>query len=186
MATTDAARSRKGKNERETRCGHRKHNSTRESKGLGYLRMLLRNPGVPIAALDLSDAGAGHPGETVGEADHGDVIDRRALASYRRRLAEIDAGLDEAHDWSDNGRSEALAVEREAILEQVAAATGLGGRQRRTGASAERARIAVRKAIASAIARIDDRDAATAKLLRDTIRTGSACTYEPDPDRSVH
>jgi len=157
----------------------------RESKGLVHLRALLRNPGVPIGALDLSDAAAGHAGHRLDEADHGELIDRRALAEYRRRLNDLDAELDEADRWSDRGRSDALVAERDAILEQVAAATGLGGRVRRAGASAERARVAVRKAIAAAIARVDTVDPATARLLRDTIRTGSACTYEPDPDRPV-
>jgi soluble cytochrome b562 len=157
-----------------------------ESKGLAYLRTLIRNPGLPITALDLSNAIAGHPGEGIDEADRGEVIDRRALADYRRRLADIDTALDEAQSWSDDGRVAALTMEREALLEQVASATGLGGRRRGTGGSAERARVAVRKAIAAAITRIDDIDPSTAKLLRDTVRTGTACVYEPDPSRPVH
>jgi hypothetical protein len=159
--------------------------AVRESKGLVYLRTLLRNPHIMIAALDLSDVAAGHAGSSINEAGRGELIDRRALAEYRRRLAELDAELDQAEDWSDRGQAAALAVERDAILEQLAAATGLGGRQRRSGASAERARVAVRKAIAAAIARIDQVDTATARLLRDTIRTGSLCGYDPDPHRPV-
>jgi hypothetical protein len=158
----------------------------RETKGFDYLRTLLRNPGIPVTALALSSAAAGNPGVDVTQSSLGDVIDRRALDTYRRRLAEIDAELDEAAHWSDRGRADTLAFERDALLEQVASATGLGGRRRQVGGSAERARVAVRKAIAAAIGRVDDVDAATGRLLRDTIRTGTACMYEPDPHRPVH
>jgi hypothetical protein len=63
--------------------------------------------------------------------------------------------------------------------------TGLGGRRRRFGSAGERARVAVRKAIAAALTRIEDHDAALARLLRDTVRTGAACRYDPDPARPV-
>jgi hypothetical protein len=53
------------------------------------------------------------------------------------------------------------------------------------GGTAERARVAVRKAIAAALDRIDAADPATARLLRRTMRTGSVCRYEPDPDTPV-
>jgi hypothetical protein len=157
----------------------------RETKGFTHLRTLLRNPGLPVTAVALSSAAAAHSRIDVAQGSLGDVIDRRALDAYRRRLAEIDAELDEAAHWSDSGRTDALAVERDALLEQVASATGLGGRRRQVGGSAERARVAVRKAIAAAIARVDDVDAATGRLLHDTIRTGTVCTYEPDPHRPV-
>ncbi|MDQ1679570.1 MAG: hypothetical protein QOI42_429, partial [Frankiaceae bacterium] len=159
--------------------------AVRESKGFTYLRMLLRNPGVPVTALALSAAASGNAGHEIAEGGLGDVIDRQALDAYRRRLADIDAELDEADRWSDNARATALVVERDAVLGQVAAATGLGGRQRQSGGSAERARVAVRKAIAAAITRVDDVDAATGRLLRDSVRTGSVCSYEPDPHRPV-
>jgi hypothetical protein len=78
-----------------------------------------------------------------------------------------------------------LRLEREALLAEVSAATGLGGRPRRFSSTQERARVAVRKAIASALARIEARDAALARLLRDTVHTGTACRYDPDPGRPV-
>jgi hypothetical protein len=159
--------------------------AVRETKGFAYLRTLLRNPGVPVSALALSDMLAGHPGESVDEADRGEVIDRQALAEYRRRLAEIDEAIDNPGGGADDRRVDTLSAERDALLDQLAAATGLGGRRRRAGASAERARVAVRKAIAAAIARIEDVDTPEAALLRDTIRTGFACSYEPDATHAV-
>ena len=155
-----------------------------DMKGLHYLRALLQHPGTEVAALDLSAIVAGH-GTTVTEPDTGPQLDRQALSAYRTRLREIDEELDEAQSWADPVRVERIEAERAALLREVAGATGLQGRARAGGASAERARVAVRKAIAAALERIDEDDPATARLLRATVRTGSACRYDPDPDRPV-
>jgi hypothetical protein len=71
------------------------------------------------------------------------------------------------------------------LLDELGAATGLSGRARSTGASAERARVAVQKSVASAIRRVGEADPALGRLLRDTVRTGNLCVYEPDPARAV-
>jgi hypothetical protein len=154
-------------------------------RGLQYLRLLLDRPGVDIPALDLSDAAGGHAGVRVADADTGPLLDRQALATYRRRLAELDEDLAEADAWSDPVRAERLAAEREALLAQLAEATGLGGRTRAGASTRERARVAVRKAITAAIARIAEADPALGRLLRDTVVTGASCRYEPDPARPV-
>jgi hypothetical protein len=76
-------------------------------------------------------------------------------------------------------------VEREALLAQVAGATGLGGRPRGTPSALERARVAVRKAITAAEEQIGSTDPGVARLLRATVTTGGLCRYEPDPGRPV-
>jgi hypothetical protein len=154
-------------------------------RGLQYLRMLLDRPGADLSALDLSDAVAGHPGAQVAGGDAGPLLDRQALAAYRRRLAELDEELREADARADLALSERLTAEREALLAQVAEATGLGGRPRGTASARERARVAVRKAITAAEQRISSTDPALARLLRATVATGSCCRYEPDPGRPV-
>jgi hypothetical protein len=153
-------------------------------KGLHYIRYLLQRPGQDVEAADLAAAAAGHPGVTV---SHGgaDVIDAQALSAYRARLAEIDAELGEAESWADGARSGRLRLEREALLDEIGAATGLGGRRRQFGSAHERARIAVRKAIVSALDRIEQHDSSLARQLRDSVRTGGACRYHPDPARPV-
>jgi hypothetical protein len=156
-----------------------------ELRGLQYLRLLLDRPGVDVAALDLSDAAAGHAGTRVADADAGPLVDRQALAAYRRRLGELDEELAEADAWGDPVRAERLSGEREALLAQVAEATGIGGRPRMTAGGHERARVAVRKAIAAAVARIGAADPPLGRLLRDTVVTGGACRYDPDPHRPV-
>jgi hypothetical protein len=154
-------------------------------RGLHYLRLLLERPGIGVPALDLSDAVAGHPGEQVRDGGMGPLVDRQALLAYRRRLATLDDELARADARGDPGRAERLAEERAALLAQVAEATGLAGRPRATTSAMERARVAVRKAIAAAVARIGTVDPVVARLLRDTVVTGTACRYDPDPGRPV-
>jgi hypothetical protein len=155
-----------------------------DMKGLHYLRALLMRPTADVPALELAALIAGHA-TVLSEAHVGERADRQALASYRDRLRDIDGELAEARAWADSARVERLTVERDALLDEVRGATGLGGRPRVIGGSAERARVAVRKAIAAALSRVEEHDAATARLLRGSVHTGSSCRYDPDPDSPV-
>ncbi len=159
--------------------------AVREMKGFQYLRLLLRQPGVEIPALKLSDWVSGHPGGGVDDSGTGELIDRRALAAYRRRIADLDAELGEAREWADEARVARLRMEREALLDEISAAAGLGGRPRQAGATGERARVAVRKAVAAAIDRIAAVDPLLGRVLRDCVHTGAVCRYDADPARPV-
>jgi hypothetical protein len=117
--------------------------------------------------------------------DLGPALDPEARAAYRRRLSELEVELDEARAWADPVRADRLDAERSALIEELARATGLSGRPRRRGDTGERARVAVRKAIAAAIGRIEAVDPSTGWLLRRTISTGAVCRYDPDPARAV-
>jgi hypothetical protein len=150
--------------------------------GMQYLRLLLERPGIDVPALDLSAAGHGTP--AVADSDAGPIVDREALAAYRRRLSQIEDELAEADAAGDPEVSQRLTGERGALLNEIGAATGRRG-ARRAGAQSERARVAVRKAIASALARLEQHDPEVAHELRSTVRTGSTCCYQPDPFRPV-
>jgi hypothetical protein len=157
--------------------------SIREMKGLQYLGLLLAHPGRDISATELSGAAAGTTSLSMPNDSALPVVDDQALAAYRSRLAAIDDELDAADRSDDATRSQQLIAERDAIVAELRAATGLGGRTRTTGGTDERARVAVRKAIAAAISKIAEIDGSLARLLTDTVATGSVCRYEPDPDR---
>ena len=159
--------------------------AVRDVRGLHYLHLLLSRPGLDVPALALSDAVAGNVGARAVDGDAGPLLDRQALAAYRRRLGELDDELAEARAHADLAREQRLDQEREALLDQLRAATGLGGRARVAGGTHERARVAVRKAIAAAIDRIAAVDPSLGRLLVDTVSTGATCRYEPDPDRPV-
>jgi len=154
-------------------------------RGLHYVRELLAHPGEEISCLELASRVHGHPGPGVYQTDLGEILDAATKAAYRRRIDELDAELAEAEEWADIGRLEIAENERQAVIEQLTAAAGLGGRRRRAGAHDERARVAVRKAITAAVTRIEQHDPRLARILHLTIRTGTACRYEPDPDRPV-
>jgi hypothetical protein len=149
-------------------------------RGLEHLHTLLTRPGTEVSALRLA-GGA----ETVEQAGLGEVVDAQALAAYRARLVAIDTELDEADACGDQSRAEELMAERDALLAEVSAVTGLGGRPRTTGSGAERARVTVRKAIAAALETIHAADPVVARHLSTRVRTGLHCSYEPDPDAPV-
>jgi hypothetical protein len=157
--------------------------AVRDVKGLHYLRLLLARPGLDVPAVELSDAVAGRPGTGPMAAAGLEILDRAALAAYRQRLADIGTEIDEATAWTDPGRVAVLEDERDAVLAELRAATGLGGRARETSGTGERARVAVRKAVVAAIQRIAAVDRDLGRLLTHTVHTGSNCRYDPDPTR---
>jgi len=160
-----------------------------DSLGLRYLDLLLRSPGRELPALDLARLAAAAPspaGSIAADGLHdaagtpGDpVLDAQARAAYRERLASLDEDLDEADRWNDTERSSRLRAERDFLVRELTAATGLGGRPRRLGAESERARLNVTRAIRAAIARIGDRSPAAAAHLGQAVRTGTRCSYTP-------
>ena len=58
---------------------------------------------------------------------------------------------------------------------------GLGGRSRRAGSIAERARLNVTRALRSSLRRIAAADGALGSHLEITVHTGTVCLYSPDP-----
>jgi tetratricopeptide (TPR) repeat protein len=137
----------------------------RDSKGLRYLARLLAEPGREFHVLDLVAAvrpgrvttGAPAKSHTVPDAgDAGELLDGRAKAAYRRRLAEIDDDIGDAQALGDLARAAQADAERDVLLRELARAVGLGGRDRRAGAASERARSAVTRALRQGLARIRD------------------------------
>ena len=161
----------------------------KHSKGLAYLAELLGRAGQEIHALDLVSSGGDGVATTAAEdglrvqSDDGagPALDPRAKAAYRERVDELRADIAEAQEWNDPERAARAQAELEAIAEQLASATGLGGRDRQAASSAERARISVTRAIKSAVDRIDAESPALGGHLRTTIHTGTFCSYTPDP-----
>ncbi|WP_166459296.1 ATP-binding protein [Amycolatopsis pithecellobii] len=144
----------------------------RDSKGLRDLGALLAAPGRPVAALDLAGV--------VVESDTGPMLDTHARTAYQRRLRELETEADDADATGDAGRAAKIGAEREALLAELTRAYGLGGRDRRAGSSAERARTAVTARISYAIRRIAGTDRALAEHLRRCVRTGTFCVYDPE------
>ena len=75
-----------------------------------------------------------------------------------------------------------LRHERESLIAELSRATGLGGKSRPAGSSAERARLNVTRTLRHAIKHLEDAVPALAAHLDRSIRTGNFCAYEPDDE----
>jgi hypothetical protein len=151
----------------------------RPLRGLAMLARLVEQPGREVHVLDL----AAEPDDDRAVADAGDageVIDARARQAYQQRITELREQLDEAERFGDLGRADRARQELEMLMEQLSAAVGLGGRARRVGSAAERARITVQRRVREAIKRIAEHEPELGKHLDWAIRTGTFCAYEPD------
>lgn len=142
--------------------------SLADAKGLHDLRVVLQAGGGEVQARTLvglpTDAGADR------------VLDATAMAAYRARLTQLDSAIEDA---VDDGRADRLRAERSALVHELAAATGLGGRPRRLGDDGERARKTVSARVRDALAKIEAVHPQLAAHLRAAVRLGTTCRYAP-------
>ena len=108
-----------------------------------------------------------------------EILDDRARAAYRDRLRSLEDEIAEATDDADLARAERLRDERAFLLRELSAALGLGGRARRLGDDADRARKAVTMRLRDVIGRLDQPLPELARHLRSAVRTGRSCSYDP-------
>lgn len=162
----------------------------KDLKGLRYIARLLAEPSREFHVLDLVAAEEGttigkkrgEPGlEASGLGDAGEILDEQAKAAYRRRLNELEDDAEEARSLGDSERASRAEEERDRLTGELARAVGLGGRDRRAGSAAERARVSVTRAIRAALAKVQEHNPALGHHLDRTIRTGTFCSYAPDP-----
>lgn len=162
----------------------------RDLKGLHYVARLLAEPGREFHALDLvathsrpeAVEGGTEPSlEPSGLGDSGELLDPQAKSAYRSRLGQLDEEIEEARSFGDAERAARAEQERDFIVREIARAVGLGGRDRRAGSAAERARASVTRAVRTALAKIRQHSPVLGGHLDRTIRTGTFCSYAPDP-----
>lgn len=152
----------------------------KHSKGIAYVHLLISNPGREWHALDLAQMieGAALAPE-LKSSDAGNVLDETARVQLKARLQDLEVDIAEARQMNDAERAASAQDEIEAITQSLSEAFGIGGRSRKVGSAAERARMAVSKAIRGAIDKIEQRSPATGSHLRRAIKTGIFCSYEP-------
>ena len=169
------------------------------TRGLDCLRYLLRHPGreihvselvatlteVPAPALLGAWREAGGLTLTTGLQDAGPILDSQAKADYKRRIDDLRKDMEEAERFNDSYRAAESRRELDAIAQQLAAAVGLGGRDRRVSSEADRARSAATKRIKESINRIAEVIPSLGWHLAARIKTGYFCSYNPHPDRPV-
>ncbi|MEM9563376.1 MAG: hypothetical protein AAGA93_12200 [Actinomycetota bacterium] len=145
----------------------------KSSKGLVDLAALLDVPGREIPAVDLTGG--------VSTVADDEVIDAEARRRYEDRVRELQADIDEAEAGNDLAMAERHRVELDALVDELTAAIGLGGRHRRLGSESERARSAVTQRLRTTIRRIADLDDDLGAHFRNSISTGTYCAYRPHP-----
>jgi hypothetical protein len=164
----------------------------KDTKGMAYLATLLLNPEREFHALDLAggapsggaveSARAADPDLVAGDlGDAGEMLDAEARRAYKARLVDLKEELGEAERFNDPERAAGLRAEIDALTGELARAMGLGGRSRKAGSIAERARLNVTRAIAAVQKKIVAEHPGLAEHLNATLRTGIFCSYNPDP-----
>ncbi|MEQ4715608.1 AAA family ATPase [Nonomuraea sp. B19D2] len=151
-----------------------------DAKGLRDLHTLLSRPGDDVPAVLLLDPEGGEVVVAARRMGGDDVLDEEAKSRYRRRLARLDDEIDRAAELGDDRRAAEFDRERAALLEELRAAAGLGGRTRRLGDEAERARKTVTARIRDVLGKLDRAHPELAAHLRAAVSTGSTCRYQPD------
>lgn len=172
-----------------------------DSRGLHYLAQLLQHPHKELHALQLVTAGVdlseSDPQRAIQRSedelnaserlaisrlpDAGEVLAPRARSAYKQRLADLQTELDEARTFHDLARIEQLQEAIAFLTQELAQAVGLGGPARKASSSAERARVNVTRTIRAALKRITENHPVLGRHLTQTIKTGSYCSYSPDP-----
>jgi tetratricopeptide (TPR) repeat protein len=179
--------------------------SLKDTKGLGYLAHLLRHPAIEFHVLDLVGGIAGQRDEDetnqlarglprgdenlenagihIGSlGDAGEMLDEQAKAAYRRRLSELREDLEEAKELGNVERAEQAEQEIDALTRELSRAVGLGGRNRKAASASERARQSINKTIKAVLEKIAESDAGLGEILSRCIKTGTFCSYQPEPD----
>ena len=146
----------------------------KSSRGLEMLAKLVAEPNRELHVLDLDGA------ELVDTGDAGEMLDAEAKRAYKARILELREALEEAASWNNTARAERARDELEALEAELARAAGLGGRDRRVGKAAERARVNVQRRITDALRRLGDANEELGRHLTSAIKTGTYCSYAPD------
>lgn len=165
----------------------------KESKGLDLLAVLIRNPDSEFDVIDLltlterADRNQSPPSDVhvdreFSRIDHslgdaGEMLDKEAKASYRRRISELREDLERAKAHGEIERAEAAEGEIDFLTQELSRAVGLRGRDRRAGSASERARLSVTRAVRSALAKVTELHRPLGEVLNRAVRTGRFCSY---------
>ncbi|MFD3786676.1 ATP-binding protein [Streptomyces cyaneofuscatus] len=150
-----------------------------DAKGLRDLHSLLGLPGADVPAVHLLAPEGGAVVAAAGRLGGDPVLDEEAKRRYKEHLARLDAEIDRAAARDDTRQVEAYDRERQALLDQLRTAAGLGGRSRRLGDETERARKTVTARIRDTLRKLDALHPELASHLRESVTTGTTCAYRP-------
>jgi len=149
------------------------------------MRQSLASSSVPAASA-LSEGEIAAHSLSVGRlGDAGELLDTQAKAAYKRRVDELREELEEVQRINDPGRAAKIRAELEFLTDELAAAVGVGGRNRQARSAAERARLSITKTIKAALRHIEENHPVLGQHFATSIKTGTFCSYMPDPSRPI-
>ncbi|MFF0333912.1 ATP-binding protein [Streptomyces fimicarius] len=151
-----------------------------DAKGLRDLHSLLGLPGADVPAVRLLAPEGGELVVAAGQLGGDPVLDEEAKRRYKERLARLDAEIDRAAARDDTRQVETYDRERQALLDELRTAAGLGGRTRRLGDQTERARKTVTARIRDTLRKLETLHPALAVHLKASVTTGTTCAYRPE------
>ncbi|MFF8500430.1 ATP-binding protein [Streptomyces anulatus] len=152
-----------------------------DAKGLRDLHSLLGLPGADVPAVQLlAPEGGNLVVAAAGQLGGDPVLDEEAKRRYKEHLARLDAEIDRAAARDDAQGVAKYDRERQALLDQLRSAAGLGGRTRRLGDQTERARKTVTARIRDTLRKLDTLHPALAAHLKASVTTGTTCAYRPE------
>ncbi|MET8880739.1 ATP-binding protein [Streptomyces rubiginosohelvolus] len=150
-----------------------------DAKGLRDLHSLLGLPGADVPAVRLLAPEGGDLVVAAGQFGGDPVLDEEAKRRYKEHLDRLDAEIDRAAARDDSQQVEKYGRERQALLDELRTAAGLGGRTRRLGDQTERARKTVTARIRDTLRKLDTLHPALAAHLKASVTTGTTCAYRP-------
>ncbi|MFD8475420.1 ATP-binding protein [Streptomyces globisporus] len=151
-----------------------------DAKGLRDLHSLLGLPGADVPAVRLLAPEGGDLAVAAGQFGGDPVLDEEAKRRYKEHLDRLDAEIDRAAARDDTQQVEKYGRERQALLDELRTAAGLGGRVRRLGDQTERARKTVTARIRDTLRKLDTLHPALAAHLKASVTTGTTCAYRPE------
>ncbi|MGW6713228.1 ATP-binding protein [Streptomyces globisporus] len=151
-----------------------------DAKGLRDLHSLLGLPGADVPAVRLLAPEGGDLVVATGQLGGDPVLDEEAKRRYKEHLDRLDAEIDRAAARDDTQQVEKYGRERQALLDELRTAAGLGGRTRRLGDQTERARKTVTARIRDTLRKLDTLHPALAAHLKASVTTGTTCAYRPE------
>jgi hypothetical protein len=157
--------------------------------GLRYLAELLSNPGREYLGIDLAAGVHGSRSRTRWQQGTERAVlggpepycDEAARCAYAQRLRDLRTALDEARVRNDSQLASRTQAEIGFVTAELQRGIGLGGRTRPSRSPVERARVSVTRAIRGALHAIAENDPALGQYLAAAVKTGTFCSYSPDP-----
>jgi CBS domain-containing protein len=172
----------------------------KDTKGLNYISYLLHNPGERIHVVALQAAAGGTPIDLAakiyskmsaeqleeydlsishGPGDAGIALDPEAISQYKEEYRSFMEQLGEAKKFGDHERAAKLQETIEIIEDQLVAASGLGGRARKSADTKEKIRKAVTNSIKYSFKKIQNEHRPLGRHFDESIETGTFCSYSP-------